>query len=63
VAGAHNVEHAADNVFRARITDAGWPYARTDVDTLAASLAGVEHVLDSTVEGGLESDFAHWLPI
>jgi len=57
------IEHAADNVFRACITDAGGPYAWTDFDALAASRAGVEHAVNTVAESRLEGDFVHRLPI
>jgi hypothetical protein len=63
LAGAHDVEHAANNVFRAGIHDAGRPYARTDLDALAAFRAGVEHVVDAAAESVLKRDVIHRLQI
>src|SRR5450631_2159606 len=62
-AGAHDVEHAADDVFWVRFANAGRPYARTDLDTLAAFRAGVEHVVDAVAESRLEGDIVHRLQI
>jgi hypothetical protein len=63
LAGTHDVEHAADDVFRAGIHNAGRLYNRTDLDALAAPRAGVEHLVDATLESRLERDFIHRLQI
>jgi hypothetical protein len=58
IAAAYDVEHAADDVLRARIRDAGGFHAGADLDTFAAPRAGIEHVRDAFVEGRLERDVA-----
>src|SRR5262245_54724859 len=63
LAGAHDVEHAAYDVLRARIFDTGRFYARTDFDALAAPRAGVDHKTDSTTESRLKRDVVHRLQI
>ena len=63
LAGTHDVEHSADDVFGTGIHNAGRLYARTDFDALAALRAGVEHVVDATVKSRLERDVIHRLQI
>jgi hypothetical protein len=62
-AGAHDVEHTTDNVFRTHVADASRPNARTDFDALSTSRASVKHVVDAAAESHLEGDFVHWLQI
>src|SRR5450631_1705898 len=63
LAGAHDVDHATNDVFWVCSADAGGPYARTDLDTLAAFRAGFEHAVDAVAESRLEGDFVHRLQI
>jgi hypothetical protein len=63
MAGSHQIEHAADDVFGLRIRNAGGPHARTNLDAFAASRAGVEHVLDAFAQSRLERDLGHRLHI
>jgi hypothetical protein len=59
-AAAHYLENAADDVFGLCIRDAGRRNARTNLDALAASRAGVEHAVDVFVQSRFEWD-VHWL--
>ena len=61
IAGAHKVEHAADDVFGSRIRNSGGSHTRTNLDALAASRAGVEHVVDAFAQSRLERDVGHRL--
>jgi hypothetical protein len=63
ISGAYKVEHAADDVAGPRVRDARGFHARTNLNALAASRAGVEHVFDTFAQSRLERDVAHRLPI
>jgi hypothetical protein len=58
-AGSHKIKHAADDVPGVRSRNAGGLYARTNLDALAASRAGVEHVVNAFAQSRLKGDVGH----
>ena len=59
LAGAHDVEDAADDVAGADIRDPGRRDTGADLDAFAAARAGVEHVVHAAIQRRLEGDLAH----
>ena len=58
-AGAHDVDHAADDVGRRSLAEAGRRHAGAGFDALAATGAGIEHVVDTGGERSFECGGIH----
>ena len=59
VAGPDQVDHAGNHGSRIGFGDAGGLNAGADLDALAASGAGIEHVADAIVQRGFKAEFGH----